>query len=153
LDAIAASRPHLALSPAIRDEILRHTGTSPLPYHLQVLLSQIEELRKPPHEISVTDVVNARDAALREAEFDHYFERLDAVFEADELELALRILSHLARLGEQMRSDMAAIEALSPSNPKLKGVLRTLLEDGYITSERGANAMQTFKFSNPMLRE
>ena len=149
LEAIGKARPNLQMPPQIRDEVLRFTGAAPLPYHLQVLLSQIEELRKDPGDLTLDDIATARDSALREAEFDHYFERLDAVFDADELAIALDVLAHLS---VRPSSDAPAVEALSRGCAKFKNVLRTLLEDGYITSQREAGIL-SYRFSNPMLQE
>jgi len=149
MDAIASAKPNLNFSSEIREAILRCTGTSPLPYHLQAVLSQLEDLGKDAAEVTVTDVGEARDLALREAEFDHYFERLEAVFEPVELELALLVLAHLS-ITEC--SALGTIQALLPGSDKFKPVLRTLLEDGYIISSQSDSGEKAYLFSNPMLK-
>jgi uncharacterized protein len=148
MDAIGRVRPRLALRPELRDEILRWTGAAPLPYHLQSIFAQIEEMDKDPEQVSLADIATARDEVLQAADFSHYYERLDSGFEPDELEFALDALSHLT--GTES-SDLAALQALAPGSRKVRQVLRTLEDDGYLAN-RGTADNPIYLFSNPLLK-
>jgi len=125
------------------------------PYHIQLLVQEFadeSDLGKTVSKDSVDNVFSKITGRRNDANFAHYYERLNKTFADKELAFALDLLKILSRQNEDMNmpqmQELAEKFSLADQYPF---VLRTLEFDGYIF--RSVSGGSTFyRFTSPILK-
>lgn len=158
----------LDLSADVRDEILKKIGWA-IPYHLQIVIQSLIEIKSPPlpadstnpvlTPVTAQDVTNAVNQLLVPhgyIRFDTWRQRLKDQLSTPDLTLTLQILKKLCAVPLGLTREMLSLHLLSlnpaadidKTEQRLSLLLAMLQRDGYLIEQHGHYA-----FRSHLLRE
>ena len=122
-----------------------------LPFFLQVIMSEIENICIEKNTVEITEDIIERafkKALLNRSYFDHWLVRLRSIFKGNEFSCAKEILNTAAR---NDTIDNYTIQDIADkySIQDIAVIIHTLIHDGYIIRDEGAT---DYRFNSPLLQ-
>lgn len=146
----------IPLDETLRDHVIQRIGW-PVPYYLQLMFSQLQDIRDTKEHLTTADVDNAFENLLSpsyKVHFDYWRQRLKDELNHPDAEYATHLLNHACHDPDGVRHDtlkQALSEKISDAERReenLRYLLDVLENDGYLVNDNGR-----YRFRLAWLRE
>lgn len=123
-----------------------------IPFHIQLAVQEIELLLQPGESVTQSVIDKAFNTIVdsrNNNHFDHYYTRLKTHFKGDEFVFANELLQWISVKQTLEKGRIYDLSVKYRLEERCKGILETLVYDGYINNNDNVNI---FRFNSPVVR-